>query len=102
MNNIILLFFAGIKTINGEITYGRFVAFNQYTSQTLGYINSLTSVYDTFNRIFLDWQRFFEIYEYEPKIKSGQGKRIELKGEIELDNICFNYPSSRLLKYYLI
>jgi ABC-type multidrug transport system fused ATPase/permease subunit len=98
-NNIILLYAAGKKTITGEITYGDFNTFLRYTTNITSDIYRVKGLKRQFSSMFSQWQRFFEIYDYEPKIKSNEGTKIEnIKGNIEFTDVTFNYPTKPEVK----
>ena len=95
VNNVVLLYAAGKMTINGEISYGDFTTFLQYTKFLTEDIFSVTYIWTHYKNMFKDWQRFFEIYDYQPKIKCDDGgiKPSSVSGNITFENATFSYPT---------
>ena len=89
----IILFIAGKRVIMGEMTYGDYTLFRNYSGQMKGTFNSIKNAYEEYRKMFEGWTHFFEIYDYKPKIVSR--KNIipnKIEGEIEFKNVTFAYP----------
>ena len=89
----IILFIAGKRVIMGEMTYGDYTLFRNYSGQMKGTFNQIKNSYEEYRKMFEGWTHFFEIYDYKPKIVSR--KNIipdKIEGEIEFNNVTFAYP----------
>ena len=91
--NIILLI-AGIKTLEGEMTYADLSIFRNYFKQLKNSFNSIQNYYYSYIDLFNNWKQFFEIYDYEPKINNNSLnlKPEKIEGKITFKNVCFSYP----------
>lgn len=89
----VILFIAGTKTISGEMTYGDLFVFQNYSHQLKGTFKNLQNSFDEYWRMFEGWTRFFEIYDYKPKVISRKNLIPEkVEGELDFENVSFAYP----------
>ena len=89
----LILFIAGYQTINGAMSYGNLVVFQNYSGQLRNTFRQIQNAFDEYQRQFEGWTRFFEIYDYVPKIISRKNVELQcMEGKIVFDNVSFAYP----------
>ena len=93
ISNTVILFIVGRRVIMGEMTYGDYTLFQNYSGQMKGTFNQIKNSYEEYRKMFEGWTHFFEIYDYKPKIVSRKNYIPEkFEGEIEFKNVTFAYP----------
>ena len=93
ISETVILFIIGKRVIMGEMTFGDYTLFQNYSGQMKGTFNQIKNSYEEYRKMFEGWTHFFEIYDYKPKIISR--KNIipnNFEGEIEFKNVTFAYP----------
>ena len=93
ISETVILFIVGKRVIMGEMTFGDYTLFQNYSGQMKGTFNQIKNSYEENRKMFEGWTHFFEIYDYTPKIVSR--KNIvpdKFEGEIEFRNVTFAYP----------
>ena len=93
ISETIILFIVGKRVIMGEMTFGDYSLFKNYSGQMKGTFNQIKNSYEEYRKMFEGWTHFFQIYDYKPKIVSR--KNIipnHFEGEIEFKNVTFAYP----------
>ena len=110
INEILIFYVCGKKTITGKMDYGNLLIFQEYSK---GFNNSFINAKETFKSIkdgINSWVKFLQIYDIEQKIVSE--KNIIPKTEENINNnkegmkglsICFNnvtfsYPTKKNTK----
>ena len=89
----LITFYAGLETIQGRITLGELMIFQKYSTDLRWTIKKLRDIFNKYNELLEGWTKFFEIYDYTPKVISKKDLKPEkIKGEIECDNVKFSYP----------
>ena len=103
VNDILMLYICGKKTITGQMEYGDLLIFKQYSSQFKNSIRSLRGQFrDTFEGLEI-WKEFLGIYDIEQKIKSEKNIIPETSNNenknnglsVDLQNIDFSYPTKK-------
>lgn len=93
VSEIFITFVAGSKAISGEMSYGDLVVFQQYARQLKGSFKSIQNSFNDYWKMFAAWERFFEIYDYKPKILSVKKLEPEVfKGKVDFKEVSFAYP----------
>ena len=96
-----ILYEAGLETIDNKMGYGEFSIFKDYSKKLRGIFRGIQSTVDTYIELFDNWQRFFEIYDYEPKIKNTKNLKPEkLYGDLEFKNVTFSYPLNNTVNIF--
>ena len=93
MSETVILFIIGKRVIFGEMTFGDYTLFNNYSKQMKNTFTQVKNSYEEYRKMFEGWTHFFEIYDYKPKIISRENiipQKIE--GEIEFKDVTFAYP----------
>jgi len=90
---IIVLYFGGVGVLQGTITVGILIAFQQYIGRFFEPIQQLAEQFNILQSAFASSERIFDIMDSEPKISNkedavGIGK---VKGIIEFKNVWFAY-----------
>ncbi len=90
----LFLFAGGLLVINGELSLGRFVAFNALVALANGPVLTLLSLWDElqYGRILLD--RLNDVIEHEPEQGADRSRLRQvttLEGGIRLRNLGFRY-----------
>lgn len=89
----ITIVFGGFLAIQGDITIGRFVAFNQYLEMLVWPMIAMGDSITSFSQGRAAIGRIKEIFDEESDIQDCEDilPITELKGEIELNNLTFQY-----------
>ena len=93
ISETVILFIVGKRVIMGEMTFGDYTLFNNYSKQMKSTFNQIKNSYEEYRKMFEGWTHFFEIYDYKPKIISRKNiipQKVE--GEIEFKDVTFAYP----------
>jgi len=94
----------GWYVIQGTFTIGTIVAFGSYLGQLYGALQGLASAPVDFSTSMVSFERVFEVIDLSQDIPekdpSTTLKADEVKGNLEFDNVTFNYSvdESKLLK----
>ena len=93
ISETVILFIVGKRVIMGEMTFGDYTLFQDYSRQMKMTFTQIKNSYDEYIKMFEGWTHFFQIYDYKPKIVSR--KNIipdKIEGEIEFKDVTFAYP----------
>jgi len=92
----------GYYVIQGSFTVGTIVAFGAYLGQLYGTLQGLASAPVDFSTSMVSFERVFELLDLPHDILEKEDARElkDVKGELEFDNVTFNYDvdESKLLK----
>jgi ATP-binding cassette subfamily B protein len=92
----------GYYVIIGAFTIGTIVAFGSYLDQLYGALQGLTGAPVSFSTSMVSFERVFEIIDLPTDIPEKENALVlpDVKGELEFDNVTFNYhvDESKLLK----
>ena len=92
----------GYYVITGAFTIGTIVAFGSYLDQLYGALQGLTGAPVSFSTSMVSFERVFEIIDLPTDIPEKENAIVlsDVKGELEFDNVTFNYhvDESKLLK----
>ena len=95
--DISIVFFAGKYAIKGYIDYSDLTIFQNYLNQLKKKFHKIKQMYKQFLDIYYGWKRFFEYYEFEPKVLSEKNFIPEdssnYKYNYEFKNVKFAYPT---------
>lgn len=96
ISGLFALFYGGYLALTGEITLGRFVAFQQYINMLVWPMIAAGECITQGSQGLASLKRIVTIMKEEPEIKDGdmvQDIR-ELKGEIDFNQLSFTYPGA--------
>lgn len=99
-----ILWIAGTRVLNGDLSYGSLVSLILYSSTYAGSIQDLT---DSLTSIFVASgiaETVFNLYDYQPnnnELLNG-GEEHPIKGKIEFKNVSFAYPTKLDVKKKII
>src|SRR5690625_457387 len=95
--NLIIWFIGGMFVLNGHLTIGALVAFQQYLLQMYGPIQQLANVNVTIQNSMANIERIFEVFDIEPKITSKENALTldQCEGAIRFEAVSFNYVIER-------
>ena len=66
----LIIFYAGLETIQGKISLGELMIFQKYSNDLRWTIKKFKDLFNRYNELLEGWTKFFEIYDYTPKIIS--------------------------------
>ena len=95
-SGLFTLLYGGYLALVGEITLGRFVAFNQYIAMLVWPMLAAGECITSLSQGLASLRRIMDVMEEKPEITDGaQVKDIEgLSGEITFSGLTFSYPSN--------
>ena len=67
---MIIFYILGKKCTKGELEYADLITFNKYITEFIDSLNVLTNAISSTLYGVLEWSKFLEIYDIEPKIFS--------------------------------
>ena len=91
MSSLVTLVYGGYLALVGDITLGRFVAFNQYINMLVWPMLACGDAINMFSQGAASIRRIQEIFDEKPEIFDGEDTlEVErIKGDIELDHLTF-------------
>ena len=91
MSSLLTLLYGGHLVLIGDITIGRFVAFNQYIMMLVWPMIACGDAINSFSRGGASIKRLQEVFEQQPEIADGEHMAcVEgLKGDIRLNHLTF-------------
>ncbi len=92
-SSVITLLYGGYLTIKGDITLGRFIAFNQYIYMLVWPMIAAGDSITFFSQGFASLKRIQNIFDEKPEIfDEDTVKSVEhLEGDIQIKDLCFQY-----------
>jgi len=93
----VFIFFLGSRQILGHtMTIGSFVAFQFYLGRMIWPLIALGCVINLFQRGMASMQRLHEVWSVEPGVLPDDGTPLEgeIRGDIDIRDLTFSYPSS--------
>ncbi len=94
------LIYGGYLTLVGDITLGRFVAFNQYINQLVWPMLACGEAINVFSQGLASAKRIQRVFDAEPEVRDSEAVREDpqsaapLKGEIALSHLTFQHKDS--------
>jgi ATP-binding cassette subfamily B protein len=93
LSSLITLIYGGYLTINGSITLGRFIAFNQYIGMLVWPMIAAGESITLFSQGFASLKRVENIFQEETEIYDEEelDEVTKLQGDIEFHNLTFRF-----------
>ena len=93
VTTVIVLYFGGVGVLEGTITIGILIAFQNYVGRFFEPIQQLAEQFNILQSAFASSERIFDIMDAKPEIidKEDAIEVGSLKGEIEFRNVWFAY-----------
>lgn len=92
-----IIFVAGKHAINGNIDYSDLTIFQNYSNQIKKRFHKIKQMFKQFIDLYYGWKRFFEYYDFEPKVISNKNfipkDSNNYKYNYEFKNVKFAYPT---------
>mgnify|MGYP001049376282 FL=1 len=91
ISSLLTLIYGGYLALNGEITVGRFVAFNQYIMMLVWPMIACGEAINMFSQGGASMRRIQEVLEEKPEIANQEGEQEigEIKGAIRFNHLTF-------------
>ncbi len=94
---LIALLIGGKMVLAGEISIGKFVAFNSYIGMLVWPLIACGDCINTFSQAAAAFRRIASIFEEKPDIidkalSEGELKNIKIQGSIRFNHLTFQYP----------
>ena len=91
ISSLLTLIYGGYLALNGEITVGRFVAFNQYIMMLVWPLIACGEAINMFSQGGASMRRIQEVLEEKPEIANQEGVQEigEIKGAIRFNHLTF-------------
>ncbi|HHW09418.1 MAG TPA: ABC transporter ATP-binding protein [Firmicutes bacterium] len=99
--NIVVLGAGGIFVYNGAIDFADLTAYLVFISYFLQPVRQLTNFVQQYQQGMSGFERFLELMQVQPKIVDKEDAKplTEVKGQIEFDNVSFEYETSEQVLY---
>lgn len=101
LGSLIVLLWGGMAVLRGEMSAGMLVVFVPYVHMIYGPILDLSRFYADVQRALAAADRVFEVLDAEPEVDDAPDAIVltEVRGEVELRNVGFEYrPSASVLR----
>ena len=106
INDLLIFYECGKKTILGKMNYGELLIFERYSSDFKAAFMSLKEIFQAIKEGINSWIKFLEVYDIEQKIVSRKNiipineknsdDTKEVKGlSIDFKNVSFSYPTKK-------
>jgi ATP-binding cassette subfamily B protein len=96
--SLLVLWLGSREVIRGRITLGDFVAFNAYLVMLSWPMIAFGWVTNILQRGTASWKRMLDVLDAAPDIDdravTDEGRRLEIRGGIEIRRLDFTYPST--------
>jgi ATP-binding cassette subfamily B multidrug efflux pump len=94
LSNVITMFVGGIEVMKGNITSGNIAEFIVYLNLLTFPVIALGWVTSLIQRAAASQKRINEFLHQKPEIISPKVPSLSISGQIEFDNVSFNYPDT--------
>ena len=92
IGEFIVLYFVGVKILNGEMTLGDMTQMTSYISIIYGPLRYFSQLPRKLVRTGTSIAKIFEIIDEEEDVADIAGaKQIDIQGRVEFKNVCFGY-----------
>lgn len=92
---VLNLIIGGNMVLKGTVSLGSFIAFNGYLMMIITPVISMGRIINNIQRGMASYGRLNEIFSVVPQVVDGEKMLTsEIKGSIQIKNLCFSYPDS--------
>src|SRR5690625_3926893 len=97
IGTLLIWFIGGLFVLNGHLTIGALIAFQQYLLQLYGPIQQFANINVTIQNSMANIERIFEVFDIEPKINNQENALTidHCHGGITFDSVSFTYVVER-------
>lgn len=92
----LVLYYAGIESLNGNLTAGSFISFFGAMMLMLQPLRRITNVNATLQRGIAAGDSLFTIIDEPDEVDSGSHHNDQVRGEVEFRNVGFSYDDKKL------
>jgi ATP-binding cassette subfamily B protein len=94
---VVVLVFGGYFVIEGQLSFGEYVAYFMFISYLIQPIRTLIGTIEQVQKGWSGYEKFYKIMQMNPKIKSPENAMVlnGSAGLIEFKNVSFQYETSR-------
>ena len=103
VSGLLTLLYGGYLALIGEITLGRFVAFNQYIAMLVWPMMAAGECITSLSQGLASMKRIQKIFDEQPEIVDEESVQpVErLEGNIEISHLTFSYPGHEKKRLFL-
>jgi ATP-binding cassette subfamily B protein len=89
----LIVWYGGLRTLEGTITLGVLVAFIQYTDRFYKPISDLSEKFNILQSAMASSERIFSLLETKPEITTSSVPKYlkKVHGSVAFENVCFSY-----------
>lgn len=97
LGTVIIIWYGGTLTIQGELTMGQLVAFTTYLAQLFNPVRMLGMIIPAIAMAGAAAERIFEILDAIPDVRNAPDaiELRDIKGRVQFDNVSFAYSGSQ-------
>ena len=92
----LVLYYAGVESLNGNLTPGSFISFFGAMMLMLQPLRRITNVHATLQRGIASGDSLFTIIDEPDEIDSGSYRKDRVRGEVEFREVGFSYDDDKL------
>lgn len=93
-STIITIYVGGLQAARGEVTAGNIAEFVIYIGMLTWPVTSLGWISSLIQQAEASQKRINAFLNIQPEIRNGDGKVMDIKGDIRFDNVSFRYPET--------
>ncbi|MBE9503578.1 MAG: ABC transporter ATP-binding protein [Proteobacteria bacterium] len=95
----LILWYGGMKEMEGAMTFGVLVAFIEYLNKIFVPIKDLSAKFSVIQAAMAAMERIFSLIDTEPDIKEPSAPLMmkEISGKIEFNNVSFSYGRGKVI-----
>lgn len=93
----LIIFFGGLRVLEGQITIGALTLFVTYFNQLTGPVRMFSRLIDYFQNVIVSARRIFEVMDIGEDVSEAENaiEPPRLRGAIEFRNVSFAYEGSK-------
>ena len=101
ISSLLIFYISGKKSCNGEMQYSDLITFEKYMGEFTNCLKTFKYLVTSTLYGILEWKKFLEFYDIEPKIISKENAIIPTENKnnekfhLKFENVDFNYPTKK-------